>query len=415
MNGYKPEDWELDDIVRNIKWAAQQRVDNSNRMKLRHRLMEDDLMPLSEEEEAAAREYDYILQQQYQQLAEQMNNNRANNNNNKNKMAAENKMPDESVEEKKPHRPFAYRPSEAGYYDTNIGVRPQQQQQTHQQLANPIIQSVPIDAAPVVAEVEDINNNHDIRSLGQKEDIFGDLDQEDKKQETKVGTGAGKFANDETDRINKQLAPAVATEEAISREPIAHAIIQPANGSQGTHDSMADIYLTALVAGCTASAVAAILALGVCFYRWQRRSKAAQDVEYPAYGITGPGPSSGKSSLKSSPSTSTAPGGGWGTSPGKTSAAAAASSGDKKLAHSAHMFHFQHQKQQVIAMESSHTGCERRGSNSGAESDEDNEEGDYTVYECPGLAPTGEMEVKNPLFLDDPTPATPAAVKRQSK
>lgn len=166
---------------------------------------------------------------------------------------------------------------------------------------------VPIDAAPVVAEVEDINNNHDIRSLGQKEDIFGDLDQEDKKQETKVGTGAGKFANDETDRINKQLAPAVATEEAISREPIAHAIIQPANGSQGTHDSMADIYLTgncknvhyfriffahlcidflflflfyalrglintlhlraALVAGCTASAVAAILALGVCFYR----------------------------------------------------------------------------------------------------------------------------------------------------
>jgi hypothetical protein len=36
---------------------------------------------------------------------------------------------------------------------------------------------------------------------------------------------------------------------------------------------------------------------------------------------------------------------------------------------------------------SSHAGCERRGSNSGAESDEDNEEGDYTVYECPGLAP----------------------------
>jgi hypothetical protein len=28
-----------------------------------------------------------------------------------------------------------------------------------------------------------------------------------------------------------------------------------------------------------------------------------------------------------------------------------ASSGDKKLAHSAHMFHFQHQKQQVIALE----------------------------------------------------------------
>merc|ERR1711973_101688 len=29
---------------------------------------------------------------------------------------------------------------------------------------------------------------------------------------------------------------------------------------------------------------------------------------------------------------------------------------------------------------------------------------DYTVYECPGLASTDEMEVKNPLFNDDPTP-----------
>ncbi|XP_012884797.1 PREDICTED: neural proliferation differentiation and control protein 1 [Dipodomys ordii] len=31
-------------------------------------------------------------------------------------------------------------------------------------------------------------------------------------------------------------------------------------------------------------------------------------------------------------------------------------------------------------------------------SDEENEDGDFTVYECPGLAPTGEMEVRNPLF-----------------
>jgi len=32
--------------------------------------------------------------------------------------------------------------------------------------------------------------------------------------------------------------------------------------------------------------------------------------------------------------------------------------------------------------------------------DDDQVEGDYSVYECPGLAPTGEMEVKNPLFTD---------------
>ncbi|VEN51883.1 unnamed protein product [Callosobruchus maculatus] len=78
------------------------------------------------------------------------------------------------------------------------------------------------------------------------------------------------------------------------------------------------------------------------------------------------------------------------------------------------MYHYQHQKQQIISMESCTISRvqpgDRHGSVSEAESDEENEEGDYTVYECPGLAPTGEMEVKNPLFQDDPTPAqTPAS------
>ena len=39
-------------------------------------------------------------------------------------------------------------------------------------------------------------------------------------------------------------------------------------------------------------------------------------------------------------------------------------------------------------------------------------EGDYTVYECPGLASTDEMEVKNPLFNDDPTPKNPWSIIR---
>uniref|UniRef100_A0A8C2YKX2 Neural proliferation, differentiation and control 1 n=1 Tax=Chinchilla lanigera TaxID=34839 RepID=A0A8C2YKX2_CHILA len=38
-------------------------------------------------------------------------------------------------------------------------------------------------------------------------------------------------------------------------------------------------------------------------------------------------------------------------------------------------------------------------------SDEENEDGDFTVYECPGLAPTGEMEVRNPLFDHASLPA----------
>ncbi|KAF8771211.1 Neural proliferation differentiation like protein [Argiope bruennichi] len=52
-------------------------------------------------------------------------------------------------------------------------------------------------------------------------------------------------------------------------------------------------------------------------------------------------------------------------------------------------------------------GSTKNTSASDVDSEEENEEGDYTVYECPGLAPTGEMEVKNPLFHDDSTPVSP--------
>uniref|UniRef100_A0A4W4GWF6 Neural proliferation, differentiation and control, 1b n=1 Tax=Electrophorus electricus TaxID=8005 RepID=A0A4W4GWF6_ELEEL len=72
-------------------------------------------------------------------------------------------------------------------------------------------------------------------------------------------------------------------------------------------------------------------------------------------------------------------------------------SGDKTLAQSAQMYHYQHQKQQMLSLKQRD---EPKIPESGATSDEENEDGDFTVYECPGLAPTGEMEVKNPLFDD---------------
>jgi len=56
--------------------------------------------------------------------------------------------------------------------------------------------------------------------------------------------------------------------------------------------------------------------------------KATSDVDYPAYGVTGPvAPANGKDSRN-------------GGSPG-----------DRKLAQSAQMYHYQHQKQQMIASE----------------------------------------------------------------
>ncbi|GJQ78986.1 hypothetical protein Trydic_g148 [Trypoxylus dichotomus] len=140
----------------------------------------------------------------------------------------------------------------------------------------------------------------------------------------------------------------------------------------------AGVYIIAVVAGISAAATVGLIAFGIGWYNLQKHVKNASDVDYPAYGITGP-------SKEISPS------------------------GDRRLAQSAQMYHYQHQKQQIIAMDRA-VDTERHGSVSEVDSDEENE-GDYTVYEYAGLAPIGEMEVKNPLFQDDPTPAQTPAVK----
>uniref|UniRef100_A0A1I8HDZ2 Neural proliferation differentiation and control protein 1 n=2 Tax=Macrostomum lignano TaxID=282301 RepID=A0A1I8HDZ2_9PLAT len=73
--------------------------------------------------------------------------------------------------------------------------------------------------------------------------------------------------------------------------------------------------------------------------------------------------------------------------------------GDGKLALSAQMYHYQHQKQQMMAQEKSNDQSKQGGSD--VDSDLENEDADFTVYECPGLATTGEMEVRNPLFKEE--------------
>lgn len=120
-------------------------------------------------------------------------------------------------------------------------------------------------------------------------------------------------------------------------------------------DAAMGMYVVALIAGVSAAVTVGLIALGIGWYTLHKKGIAAADVEYPAYGVTGP-------NKEISPS------------------------GDRRLAQSAHMYHYQHQKQQIIAMEN-RANNDRNGSLSDVESDDENEEGDYTVYECPGLAP----------------------------
>uniref|UniRef100_A0A3Q1EVZ3 Neural proliferation, differentiation and control, 1b n=1 Tax=Acanthochromis polyacanthus TaxID=80966 RepID=A0A3Q1EVZ3_9TELE len=69
--------------------------------------------------------------------------------------------------------------------------------------------------------------------------------------------------------------------------------------------------------------------------------------------------------------------------------------GDKKLAHSAQMYHYQHQKQQMLSFDKD----EPKVPDSGASTDEENEDGDFTVYECPGLAPVSKLSIYTSTFI----------------
>jgi len=134
-----------------------------------------------------------------------------------------------------------------------------------------------------------------------------------------------------------------------------------------------DTLFIVVVGTCCAVGVVGLVAAAIFWYKVQKKAEAAIDAEYPSYGITGPNTSGGKISPSSTMS-------------------------DRKLAQSAQMFHYQQQRQQMMAQEKAH--LDAKPVNSDDSDDEAPGGGDYTVYECPGLAPTGEMEVRNPLFAE---------------
>jgi hypothetical protein len=133
-----------------------------------------------------------------------------------------------------------------------------------------------------------------------------------------------------------------------------------------------DALFLVIVGTCSLVGVVGLVAAAIFWYKIQKRAEAALDAEYPSYGVTGP-----NSGSKISPSSTVS---------------------DRKLAQSAQMFHYQQQRQQMMAQEKAQ--LDAKPVHSDDSDDEAPNGGDYTVYECPGLAPTGEMEVRNPLFTE---------------
>lgn len=133
-----------------------------------------------------------------------------------------------------------------------------------------------------------------------------------------------------------------------------------------------------LILACSVAGVAALAVAAFCWCRLQRDIRLTQKTDY-----TAPQAASSPPTPRISP-------------------------GDQRLAHSAEVYHYQHQRQQLRCLDRHKEPPQELDS---ASSDGENEDGDFTVYECPGLAPTGEMEVRNPLFdhaaLAPPPPLPP--------
>lgn len=219
-----------------------------------------------------------------------------------------------------------------------------------------------------------------------------------------------------------------------------------------------DMYFLVMVSAFCVMAMAVVLAAGLFAYRVQQNRKLNTDSDYPTYGVVGPNNMSGKCNASTfigggyfannlngaSPTSSklggakhltdlysvsdsglgNGPKGGRGSSTeqhsinssstnksiSSASSAATAAAGAAAVASSnylanqdaARMYHYQHQKQQMIINDRASAG--RHTSASDLDSEDENDDGSYTVYECPGLASAHEMEIKNPLFNDDQTP-----------
>nr|XP_046231166.1 neural proliferation differentiation and control protein 1a [Scatophagus argus] len=132
-----------------------------------------------------------------------------------------------------------------------------------------------------------------------------------------------------------------------------------------------DSIIIIMISLCVVVGTVAVVLATVCYIKLQKESHLTGKVDYPAF--RGPG-----------------------VTPPTVNGT---SMGDKTLAQSAQMYHYQHQKQQMLSLGNNHKP-EQKVPETEVTSDEEEVGGDFTVYECPGLAPTGEMEVKNPLFDD---------------
>jgi len=135
---------------------------------------------------------------------------------------------------------------------------------------------------------------------------------------------------------------------------------------------MGNLLFLAVVTVCVVAAVVGVVGGGIYWHGLQKQRAAAEAAEYPHYAPTGP------------------------LARGKVRQRGAAPMGDKANAYNAQLHHYQQTKAKIISGD----GVMPHRAPEAEESDEEEDVNNFSVYECPGLAPTGDIEVNNPNYFE---------------
>lgn len=197
-----------------------------------------------------------------------------------------------------------------------------------------------------------------------------------KNQKPVARDGENKFQMKKEDKSGKGII-AVKSEQNVDLQENSTAkppyVLKHKMNQDKDQKQLDDIYFLFIVIGCSVAGIAGLALAGYCWYKLHTTAKAVSEAEYPGtYGAM-----SGKQPVH------------------------LMQSGDQKLDYNAEMYHYQHTKNQLAAMEKAGGSRVIKGETlEDEENSDEGDEGDYTVYECPGLAPAGDMTVVNPMFSD---------------
>ena len=125
----------------------------------------------------------------------------------------------------------------------------------------------------------------------------------------------------------------------------------------------------------------AVIGTAYLFFKIRQNRKETAVVDYPAYGVVGPK----NQKTEASP--------------------------DEKMTRSTQILTFQRQKQKQEPIQVDKAPVRPTALSLKPDPEEEEEdENDFIVYECSGLAPAGEMVVKNPMFDSADDPQSPVKV-----